>query len=70
MSPILARPDPAAQADPGIIYTERMSRVDGCPECVFNTEAPRCVVLLAIGYRCGYLCTDCGHAWTTDWRDR
>jgi hypothetical protein len=46
-----------------------MSNVDGCPECVTNTEPPRSAVPVEGAWRCGYLCAACGHAWTTDWRD-
>lgn len=46
-----------------------MSNVDGCPECVTNTEPPRSCVRVDDAWRCGYLCSDCGHAWTTDWKD-
>lgn len=42
---------------------------DGCPECVVNVEIPRSVVVLKDGHRAAYVCSDCGHAWTTDWRD-
>lgn len=45
------------------------SAVDGCPSCVLNTEPPRSVIALTAGYRATYLCSDCGHAWTTDWKD-
>lgn len=41
--------------------------IDGCPECVLNTEPPRSSTLLDGAVRCAYLCSDCGHAWTTDW---
>lgn len=45
---------------------EPMSRVDGCPGCD-NTELPRAYIDLDDGYRCSYLCSDCGRAWTTDY---
>lgn len=45
------------------------SLTDGCPSCVVNVEPPRSVTTLAIGFRAAYLCSDCGHAWTTDWKD-
>lgn len=45
------------------------SRADGCPSCVVNVEPPRSVTTLAAGFRAAYLCNDCGHAWTTDWKD-
>jgi len=46
-----------------------MAAVDGCPECVLNVEPPTSTVALTNGYRNAYLCSDCGHAWTTDWRN-
>lgn len=46
-----------------------MSNVDGCPECVRNVEPPRSAVPVDQGWRCAYLCSSCGHAWTTDWRE-
>lgn len=49
--------------------TSPMSRIDGCPECVLNTEPPRSVTTTNDGFRAAYLCSDCGHAWTTDWRN-
>lgn len=42
--------------------------VDGCPGCVVNVEPPRSTVPVTTGIRCSYVCTDCGHAWTTNWR--
>jgi hypothetical protein len=45
-----------------------MSRADGCPECVVNTEPPRDVKATANGWMAAYLCSDCGHAWLTSWR--
>jgi len=48
---------------------EAMSNIDGCPNCVTNAEPPRSATQLEQGWRCAYLCHDCGHAWTTDWRD-
>lgn len=48
-------------------HAAAMSKVDGCPECVLNTEPPRSAVAVGNGWRCAYLCSDCGHAWTTDW---
>lgn len=49
--------------------TAPMAAVDGCPECVANVEPPLSHIVLELGYRCAYLCSDCGHAWTTDWRN-
>lgn len=48
---------------------QAMSRIDGCPNCVTNTEAPRSWAATDIGYCCAYLCEDCGEAWLTNWRD-
>lgn len=36
--------------------------IDGCPECVLNTEMPRSTVPIDGGHRAGYECSDCGHA--------
>lgn len=58
-----------ANGTPQHLYLDRMSRVDGCPEACGNVEPPRSVIGVATGYRAGYLCHDCGHAWTTDWAD-
>ncbi len=45
------------------------SRIDACPSCVLNTEAPWYVVRVSgKDYHCLYTCKDCGHEWTTDWR--
>ena len=48
---------------------EPLTCIDGCPApgCT-NTEAPTTCVPLTAGHRCAYLCTDCGRAWTTDYR--
>jgi len=48
-------------------FAEAMGRVDGCP--CGNTEPPRAAVPLADGWMTSYLCADCGHAWSNDWRD-
>jgi hypothetical protein len=53
----------------GNALTRALSRVDGCPECVHNTEPPRAAVPSTTGWWCSYLCSDCGHTWTTDWAD-
>lgn len=39
------------------------SRLDGCPECVRNVEAPH----RWHGRTAFYRCTDCGHEWSTSW---
>lgn len=42
--------------------------IDGCPECVYNTEAPSSVHDDSPrGWLANYVCADCGHAWTTSW---
>jgi hypothetical protein len=46
-----------------------MSLIDGCPGCVLNTEPPVAASESASGWTCDYVCTDCGHAWTTEWRN-
>jgi hypothetical protein len=45
------------------------ARIDGCPQCVHNTEAPRSVMTTDNGYLAAYLCADCGHAWMTSWSE-
>jgi hypothetical protein len=49
--------------------TAALSRADGCPEACQNTEMPRAAIPIDRGWRTSYLCSDCGTAWTTDWRD-
>ena len=49
--------------------TSPMSHLDGCPECVYGTELPKSWAPTTDGYQTAYLCSDCGHAWTTDWKD-
>ena len=46
-----------------------MSRLDGCPACVTNTELPTGVGWTADGFLAHYHCTDCGHSWSTAWKD-
>lgn len=46
-----------------------MSLCDGCPECATNVEPPRSVVAVMGAHRATYECADCGHTWTTDWKD-
>jgi hypothetical protein len=41
--------------------------LDGCPECVVNVEAASMVVRKDGSCIATYLCTDCGHQWTTSW---
>lgn len=45
------------------------ARVDGCPMCVYNVEAPRSVEARGTGFRAYYDCRDCGHRWFTGWAD-
>lgn len=46
-----------------------MARIDGCPSCVVNTEAPRWTASTAHGFTAAYTCSDCGHRWSTDWSE-
>jgi hypothetical protein len=64
--PSLPPAAPEAQHTPIAAW---MSRADGCPECVVNTEPPRDVKATADGWLAAYLCNDCGHAWLTSWKD-
>lgn len=41
--------------------------LDGCPNCITNTEEPRHMIRLADGCDAGYRCSDCGHEWSTAW---
>lgn len=55
---------------PDIIHARRVARVDGCPDCVANYEAPKAVLDDGDGgFFASYVCADCGHAWLTNWRD-
>lgn len=57
----------------------RIQRIDGCPECVDNTEAPLSVEDLPTSYwsdgtpvpyfLARYHCHSCGHRWETAWAD-
>lgn len=51
------------------VHAGHMALVDGCPECVSNTEPPQSVETVRNAVHAAYQCSDCGHAWTTDWRD-
>jgi hypothetical protein len=45
-----------------------LSLLDGCPECVINTELPQVVESIpSKAQRASYRCSDCGHAWITEW---
>lgn len=52
----------ARQIDP-------LGRVDGCPECVYNTEPPFDAYPTIGGYVASYICSDCGHKWSTAWSE-
>lgn len=58
---IMPRPDSTAIPHPA-------SRIDGCPNCVHNTEAPKSWLGTDADVTCAYLCSDCGHAWITSWK--
>ena len=45
------------------------SLVDGCPECVVNVETPSSTYSTPQGTLANYVCLDCGHAWSTSWKD-
>lgn len=63
----IQRTRPTTTAEPP---TEWMSRIDGCPECVDNTEAPQSVEDTGGGgFNARYRCADCGHRWETAWWD-
>ena len=61
--------DETTGTNPPDVYAERMSRVDGCGECVTNVEAPSSVYATPDGFLANYVCLSCGHAWSTSWRD-
>lgn len=44
------------------------SRLDGCPECVLNTETPTAWIGAAEDCVCAYVCSDCGNRWITSWK--
>lgn len=69
MHSVPAPPDSAPPRASSPVESDPLSWADGCPECVLNVEPPRSVVELTNGFRNAYLCSDCGHAWTTDWRE-
>lgn len=51
-------------------WLQRMSRVDGCPACCTNTEAPQRISEKPDGdFRADYRCGACGHSWYTTWKD-
>ena len=56
-----------AGADATLVL-DALGRIDGCPACVVNAEAPKVARQVPGAMRCTYVCTDCGHTWHTDWR--
>jgi hypothetical protein len=55
---------------PEALYVQRMTRVDGCPQCATNYSLPRAVIPAADeGFTAAYHCEDCGHYWITNWGD-
>lgn len=55
------------------IPTRWFAKVDGCPECIYNVEAPRMVEPDegdgGPGFYAHYDCRDCGAKWRTAWAD-
>lgn len=48
----------------------RLSRTDGCPECVAGYHRPhRIEPLPDDGFIAWYECSNCGHKWWTSWSD-
>lgn len=44
------------------------AKIDGCPSCVINAEAPYAGFTDPAGALvCMYHCADCGHRWHTSW---
>lgn len=61
---------PTPDNAPTVGYAARMARVDGCPEACGNYETPSSVWPdPPRGFIANYVCTDCGHAWSTSWED-
>jgi hypothetical protein len=56
-------------ADTNRAHPPEMSLADACPSCVLNLEPPRSAARIPGGWTAAYLCSSCGHAWTTDWKD-
>lgn len=48
-------PYPPADVQDYPRFASRMARVDGCPECVLNTELPKSTAPTTTGYRAAYL---------------
>lgn len=59
--------EPTPDNPPPPVRNLGMSRVDSCPQCVLNTEAPWHSTPLDGGYRNLYTCSDCGFIWATEW---
>lgn len=57
----------STQTPPPNQYLERMARVDGCPECVNNAEAPYRIEERSSGFAAYYGCESCGYFWSTSW---
>ena len=51
-------------------FAHGMSLVDGCPECP-NVQPPMATIptIPDRGWCNRYVCADCGHTWTTEWKD-
>lgn len=54
----------------GDAFAGAMGHATACPNghC-HNTEPPRAAVPTRDGWMTSYLCSDCGTAWTTDYRE-
>jgi hypothetical protein len=48
--------------------TTTLPLIDGCPQACGNTETPRDTAPVPDAIMASYLCSSCGHAWSTDWR--
>lgn len=57
----------ATWSDMETLERERMSRLDGCPECCARNNAPTLTEPTPHGVQCRYVCRDCGGTWTTAW---
>ena len=49
----------------GDVIAEWMGTADGC--ACGNLQPPRAALPIDTGYRCSYLCADCGTAWLRDY---
>ena len=59
---------PRAQQPPQVL-TDRLARLDGCPDACGNAELPYRIEDTDDGFRAFYGCEDCGQFWHTGWRD-